>query len=234
MDDRETIDQYDLVEIVRVPEKLQGLIEVGDVGVVVEKYDDKNFKVECLQPGGSYKWLKPLHAKYLRLKSKDPFSIWAEKSLADKSIMRRSVSLGTLIGAVTGGLMGGGLGAITRNAGGILIGLIAGLILGIVTGALTAALTVKTAGTSGGIGVGYFTGMLFGGVLGLILGSLIPASWRIGAHTDGLPLLEAFTIGRFETATLLSFSLSILATVVGVLISGKNLMPRNLEERYRP
>ena len=48
-------------------------------------------------------------------------------------------------------LMGGGLGAITRNAGGILIGLAVGLILGILTGALTAALTVKTAGTSGGI-----------------------------------------------------------------------------------
>ena len=234
MDERETIDQYDLVEIVLVPEKLQGLIEVGDVGVVVEKYDDKNFKVECLQPGGSYKWLKPLHVNYLRLKSKDPFSIWAEKSLADKSIMRRSVSLGTLIGAVTGALMGGGLGAITRNAGGILIGLIAGLILGIVTGALTAALTVKTAGTRGGIGVGYFTGMLFGGVFGLILGSLIPTSLRIGAHTDGLPLLEAFMIGRFETATLLSFSLSILAPVVAVWISGKNLAPRNLKERYRP
>jgi hypothetical protein len=234
MDDGEKINQYDLIEIIQVPEKLEGVIDIGDVGVVVEKYDDKNFLIECLQPGDSYKWLKPLNIKYIRLKSKDPFRLWEKKSLAEKSITKPSIALGTSIGSISGALIGGGLGAITRSLNGILIGLLIGLILGVVTGALTAVLTVKTAGTTGGIGVGYFTGMLFGGVFGMIVGVLVPTSWRMSAHTEGLPVLDALTLGRFETAILTSFLLSILATIVGVWIGGKNLLPRNLKERYRP
>src|SRR5262245_57517877 len=115
MEDREKISQYDLVEIIQVPEKLQGVIDVGDTGVVAEKYDEKTFVIECLQPGCSYKWLKPLSSKYIRLKSKDPFSIWAQKSLAEKSIVKPSMILGTFIGAVSGTLIGGGLGAITKS-----------------------------------------------------------------------------------------------------------------------
>jgi hypothetical protein len=233
MDDSEKINQYDLVELIRIPEKLEGVIDIGDVGVVVEKYDDETFLIECIQQGGSYKWLKPLNIKYLRLKSKDPFSIWANKSLAEKSIAKPSIALGGFIGAISGALIGGGLGAITRSLNGVFIGLVIGLILGIVTGALTAALTVKTAGTTGGIGVGYFTGMLFGGVFGMIIGALIPTSWRMSAHTEGLPVLDALMLGRFETAILASFLLSILATIVGIWIGGKNLIPRNLKERYR-
>ena len=233
MDDREEINQYDLVEIIQVPEKLQGVIDIGDIGVVVEKYDDKTFQIECIQPGGSYKWLKPLNVKYIRLKSKDPVSLWAKKSFAEKSITKPSLTLGAFIGASCGALIGGGLGVITRSLNGILIGLLIGLVLGVVTGTLTAALTVKTAGTTGGIGVGYFTGMLFGGVFGMVIGALIPTSWRIGAHTEGLPMLDALMMGRFETAILFSFLLSILATIVGIWIGGKNLIPRNLKERYR-
>jgi hypothetical protein len=234
MEDRQKISQYDLVEIIQVPEKYEGVIDLGDVGVVVETFDDETFEIECIQPGGSYKWLKPLNIKYVRLKSKDPFSSWAKKALTDKSITRTSIGLGSLIGAIFGALIGGGLGAITKSLNGILIGLLIGLILGVVTGALTAALTVKTAGTTGGIGVGYFTGMLFGGVFGMILGTLIPTSLRLSAHTEGLPVLDALMMGRFETAILLSFLLSILATIVGAWIGGKNLVPRNLNERYRP
>jgi len=234
MDDREKINQYDLVEIIQVPEQYEGVIEIGDIGVVVEKYDDENFEIECPQPGGFYKWLKPLNIKYIRLKSKDPFSIWAKKSLNEKSITRTSMALGAVIGATFGALIGAGLGAITRSLNGILIGLVIGLTLGVVTGVLTAALTVKTAGTTGGIGVGYFTGMLFGGVFGMILGMLIPTSLRMSAHTEGLPVLDALMMGRFETAILTSFLLSILATIVGIWIGGKNLVPRNLKERYRP
>ena len=233
MDDRENINQYDLVEIIRVPEKLEGVIDIGDIGVVVEKYDDENFKIECLQPGDSYKWLEPLSIKYVRLKSKDPFSGWMKTSLIDKSMTRNSIILGAVIGAIFGALIGAGLGAITRSLNGIFIGLFIGLILGVITGALTAALTVKTAGTTGGIGVGYFTGMLFGGIFGMILGALLPASWRMSAHTEGLPVLDALMLGRFETAILTSFLLSILATIVGIWIGGKNLVPRNLKERYR-
>ena len=225
MDNRDKINQYDFVEIIQVPEQYRDVIDIGDIGVVVEKYDDKNLEIECLQPGGSYKWLKLLNIDYVRLRSKDPFSRWAEESLRDKSITQTSVTLGVAIGAIFGALLGVGLGAITKSLNGILVGLIIGLILGVVTGALTAALTVRMAGRTGGIGVGYFTGMIFGGVFGMILGALIPESLRLSAHTEGLPLLDALMMGSFQTAILASFLLSILATIVGVWIGGKNEVP---------
>jgi hypothetical protein len=227
MENRDNINQYDLVEVTRVPEEYRGVIDIGDIGVVVEKYDDENFEIECVNPGGSYKWLETLNIKYVRLRSKDPYNPWIEKSLTDKPIMKKSIILGVALGASFGALIGVGLGAITRSLNGILIGLVIGLLLGMVTGALTAALTVKTAGTTGGLGIGYFTGMLFGGVFGMLLGALIPASLRMRAHTEGLPVLDALMMGRFETAVLASFTLSILATIVGVWIGGKNLVSWN-------
>ena len=224
MDNRDKINEYDLVEIIQVPERLEGIVDIGDIGVVLEKYDDTSFKVECIQPGGSYKWLRMLDARYLRLRSRDPFSSWARKSLREKSITETSIIWGIVVGAFAGALIGAGLGAITKSLNGILIGLIIGLTLGAVTGALTAALTVKTAGRTGGIGVGYFTGMIFGGVFGMTLGALIPASLRMRAQTDGVPLLDALMMGSFETAILTGFLLSILATIVGVWVGGKNLV----------
>jgi hypothetical protein len=224
MDSHDKINQYDLVEIIQVPERLEGVIEIGDIGVVVEKYDDKHFKVECLQSGGTYKWLNLLNIQSVRLRSRDPFSDWAKKSLTDKSITQTSIPLGVVVGAIFGALIGAGLGAITKSLNGILIGLAIGLILGVVTGALTAALTVRTAGITGGIGVGYFTGMLFGGVFGMLFGALIPESLRMSAQTEGLPLLDALMMGSFQTAVLAGFLFSILATIVGVWIGGKNLV----------
>ena len=234
MGDLGNINQYDVVEIIQVPEEYEGVITIGDVGVVIEKIDDENFEIECIQPGGSCKWLAILNIKSVRLKSKDPFSTWAKKSLADESITKPSITLGAIIGASLGALIGGDLGTITKSLNGVLIGLAMGLIFGVVTGALTAALTVKTAGTTGGVAVGYFTGMVFGAVFGMILGALIPTSLRLSAHTEDLPVLDALMLGRFETAMLTSFLLSILATIVGVWIGGRNLAPRNLKERYRP
>src|SRR6266487_4300354 len=148
MDGREKINQYDLVEVIQVPEQYEGVINLGDIGVVVEKYDEKNFEIECLKPGDSYKWLERLNIKYIRLKSKDPYSVWIKKSLIEKPMMQKSIRLGIVLGAIFGALTG--------------IGLVIGLILGVMTGALTAALTTKIAGTTGGIGVGFYTGMLFG------------------------------------------------------------------------
>ena len=234
MHNHEEIDQYDLVEIIQVPEKYVGVINIGDVGVVVEKYDDENFQVECVQLGGSYKWLEMLNISYIRLRSKDPYDPWIKKSLTDQPLMQKSIFLGMVIGATFGALIGAGFGAITMTLNGILVGFVIGLVLGVVTGALTAALTVKTAGTTGGIGVGYFTGMLFGGVFGMSIGALIPTSLRMSADTEGLPMLDALMMGRFETAMLTGFLLSILGTIVGTWIGGKNLIPRNLKERYRP
>lgn len=228
MENGDKINQYDLVEVVRVPEELIGVIYQGDIGVVVEKYDDKNFKVECVEPGGSNQWLQPLNVKYLRLKSRDPFDRWIQKSLTETSMTQKSVVLGTFIGTVFGALIGAGFGAISMTLRGILTGLVIGLVLGIVTGALTAALTVKAAGTTGGVSVGAYTGMAFGAVFGMIIGALVPTSLRMSANTHGMPVLDALVMGRFETAILASFLLSILGTMVGAWIGGKNLIPRNL------
>jgi hypothetical protein len=233
MNEREEINQYDLVEIIQIPEEYEGIIDIGDVGVVVERFEDKTLEVECVQPGGVTKWLERLHVRYFRLRSRDPYHPWIEKSLPDKPIMQSSILLGIIIGAVFGGLIGAGFGVMTRTLTGILIGLGMGLLFGVVTGAITAALTVKTAGTTGGIGVGYFTGMIFGGVFGMILGALIPTSLRMSANTEGVPVLDVLVMGRFETAMLISFLLSILGTMVGTWVGGRNLIPRNLKERYR-
>ena len=228
------INQYDFVEVIQVPERYAGIIDVGDVGVVVEKFGREYFEIECVKPGDDCKWLVRLSIKYIRLKSKDPYSSWIKKSLGDRAILQASVNLGAVIGGLFGALIGTGLGAITKSLTGILIGLVIGLVLGVVTGALTAALTAKIAGTTGGIGVGFYTGMLFGGFLGTLIGALIPTSLRLSAHTEGLPMLDALMMGRFETSMLTGFLLSTLGTIVGVWIGGKNEVPRNLEERYRP
>ena len=227
---REKIDQYDLVEIIQVPEQYEGVIAIGDIGVVIEKYDEKNFEVECTQPGGSYKWLEPLNIRYLKLRSKDPYNIWAKKSF-DKSLMQRSMRLGAVIGTLFGALMGAAVGAITTTLNGILLGTLSGIVFGVMTGALTAALTVKTAGTTGGVGVGYFTGMVFGGVFGMTLGALIPPSLRMSAHTEGLPVLEALMMWSFDNAILTSFLLSILATIVVAWVGEKILVPRDLKNK---
>jgi hypothetical protein len=69
---QDRIDQYDLVEIVVVPEQYNGLIDVGDIGVAVEIYEHEDFEIECVNPDGSYKWLATLNSRYIRLKSKIP------------------------------------------------------------------------------------------------------------------------------------------------------------------
>jgi hypothetical protein len=130
--------------------------------------------------------------------------------------------------------MGIGLGAITQNINGILLGFVIGLVFGVINGLLTALVTVKVAGRTGGVGVGYFAGMLLGGTFGMIVGALIPTSLRMNAGTGELPILDALVMGRFETAVLFSFTCSILDTIVAVWVSGKNQIPRNLKERYRP
>jgi hypothetical protein len=144
------------------------------------------------------------------------------------ALMQKSILLGALLGAIFGGVIGVGSGALTMTLNGTLVGLIVGLLLGVITGVLTAALTVKTAGTTGGIGVGYFTGMLFGGIFGMLVGVLLPPSLRTSANTAGIPVLDVLMIGRFETAMLTSFLLSILGTMVGAWVGGRNLVPENL------
>jgi hypothetical protein len=227
---REKIDQYDLVEIIQVPEALEDVIDLGDVGVVVEKYDERNFHVECVQPGGPSKWLARLNIRYIRLRSKDPYSRWVKRS-QDRTLMQKSVTSGAVIGGMFGVIIGAVFGAITMTLNGVLIGAAVGSILGMITGVPTAALTAKIAGTTGGIGVGYFVGMVFGGILGLILGALAPPSLWMSAQTDGMPVLSALMRGRIETAISTSFLLSVLATIVGSWVAGNNLVPRDLKDK---
>lgn len=216
-----------MIKVIHVPEEYRGLIDVGDIGIVVEKHGNENFEIECLTPDGSFKWLETLNIRFIsRYVGSSPNT----RQTVEKRLMRYSVPLGSAIGACVGVLTGLGFGAITGSLHGVLIGSGIGLALGTVTGALTAALTVRTAGTTGGVGVGYFTGMLFGGAFGMILGALVPASVRTSANTQGLPVLDALVMGRFETAILAGFLLSILATIVGVWVGGKNLVPRNLKK----
>lgn len=220
------ITRYDMVKVIQVPEEYKGLIDVGDIGIVVEKHDAETYEIECITPDGSFKWLETLNIQFI---SKYLGASTARRTF-ERRMMQNSVRLGSLIGACVGMLTGAGLGAITMSLNGILIGLGIGLILGGVTGAASAALTVKTAGTTGSVGVGYFTGMLFGGTFGVLVGALVPPSLRMRAHTENLPVLDALMMGRFETAVLAGFLLSILATIVGVWIGGKNYIPRNKRE----
>lgn len=71
----ERIDPFDLVEVVEVPEEHQGIIDVGDVGVVLEIDDNDSYEIECRWPDGSYKWQEILHSRYIRLKQKIPDNI---------------------------------------------------------------------------------------------------------------------------------------------------------------
>src|SRR5512138_3809602 len=107
MSEQEKIDQYDVVEIIHVPAEYEGVISIGDVGVVVERYDDETFEVECVETSGSCKWLATLTIQDIRLKSKDPFRHWATQSLKDPSITQPSIRLGTFLGAALGALIGG-------------------------------------------------------------------------------------------------------------------------------
>ena len=153
------------------------------------------------------------------------------KYVNNKSLMRTSIRFGFLLGAIFGALIGTAVGALTMTWNGMLIGLVVGLALGGLAGLLTAALTARIAGTTGGIGVGYFTGMIFGGVFGMLLGVLIPSSvWRI-AYTAGLPVLSGLTMSRFEAVMHIGFLFSVLAAIIGVWVSGKNLVPRDLKKQ---
>lgn len=145
--------------------------------------------------------------------------------------MKKSIIFGGVLGIIFGGLVGAGLGAITLTSSGILGGLVIGILLGLLTGALTGASVFKTAGTTEGVSVGVYTGMAVGTFFGGLIGLLIPTSVRLNFNTQGLPVLDALTMGRFETAIFFSFFLAILATLIGGWVAGKNLVPRDIKKK---
>ena len=76
-------------------------------------------------------------------------------------------------------------------------------------------------------------GTSVGAIFGALIGLLIPSSRQMSAKTDGMPVLNALMMGRFETAILTSFLLSVLATIVGAWTGGRNLIPRAIQEKPR-
>src|ERR1051325_6773904 len=105
MDKPDKINQYDFVEIIQVPEEYEGIIDVGDIGVVVEKHSDESFEIECLTADGSYKWSETLNRKYLSKHLRTP-----KRRGNDQDIMKRSVVLGSIVGMGFGALIGAGIG----------------------------------------------------------------------------------------------------------------------------
>ena len=132
------------------------------------------------------------------------------------------LGFGTLVGAITG--------ALSLSWSGVLFCAMAGAILGLLTGGFTGALTVWSAGQSGGVSYGAYTGMLFGAIFGGILGIFIPDSFRASVASLNILVLDVLTRGRFETAVLLSFLVTLVATMVGAWVGGRNLKPRDLNK----
>ena len=142
-------------------------------------------------------------------------------------MMQKSLLFGGISGSLLGTVVGAGLGLITATLNGVLVGAAAGFALGILTGIPVAALTVRTAGTTEGVSVGAYTGMGLGALIGGVVGAAIPKSVLMSAGTEGMPVLDAFILGRFETIVLFAFLLCVLGTMVGAWVSGRNLLPRN-------
>jgi hypothetical protein len=128
------------------------------------------------------------------------------------------LGFGVLIGAITG--------ALSVSWNGIQFCASAGGVIGVFAGAITGALVVRTAGSTGGVSIGAYTGMLFGAFFGGMLGIFIPASFRASVAALDILLLKVLTQGWFETAVLLSFLVSILCTIVGAWVGGRNLKAR--------
>jgi hypothetical protein len=139
----------------------------------------------------------------------------------------KSSVFGAGLGFVCGTIVGMITGALSVSWDGVLFCAIAGSILGLLAGALTGALVVRTSGSTGGVSIGAYSGMLFGAFLGGVLGIFIPDSFRASVAALDILILKVLTQGRFETAVLLSFLVSIVCTVVGAWVSGRNLARRN-------
>jgi hypothetical protein len=149
--------------------------------------------------------------------------------LENKELILKSSIFGAGLGLGFGLLIGIITGSLSASWSGVLFGAIAGAMLGLLTGSLTGALTVWTAGHTGGVSSGAYTGMVFGALLGGVLGIFIPDSFRTGIADLNILLLQVLTQGRFETAVLLSFLNTLIATMVGSWIGGRNLIKRNLK-----
>ena len=148
--------------------------------------------------------------------------------IENKKLYIKSTLFGMGLGGLFGALIGAATGALSASWDGIQFGAISGIIFGAWSGALTGALIVRTVGTTGGVSIGAYTGMAFGAIFGGILGFFIPDSFRADVASLNILILQVMTQGRFETAMLLSFLLSVIATIVGAWVGGRNLKAREI------
>ena len=148
----------------------------------------------------------------------------------NNGLYSKSIIFGTWLGAIFGIAIGAATGALSGSWSGVEFGAIAGVFLGVLTGATTATVTVRVGGDSGGVSTGAYAGMLYGAVLGGFLGAFIPNSFRAGVAAFHVLVLDVLTQGRFETAVLLCFLLSIIGTGVGAWVGGRTLKPRDLSK----
>jgi hypothetical protein len=56
----------------------------------------------------------------------------------------------------------------------------------------------------------------------------------MSVRAEGSLVLDALMSGRVESALFIGVLVSVLGAMVGTWVAGKNLIPRNLKERYRP
>lgn len=169
--------------------------------------------------------------KYLLHGQINKISLWKrETNLVNKELYLKSSIFGASLGGGFGILLGAATGALSSSWSGVQFGAIAGVVFGALTGTLTGALTVRIAGHSGGVSAGAYTGMLFGTVLGGAFGIFIPDSFRASVAAFHVLVLDVLTQGRFETAVLLSFLVSCIATMVGAWVGGRNLKARDFSK----
>ncbi|MBI5943331.1 MAG: hypothetical protein HY864_03105 [Chloroflexi bacterium] len=157
-----------------------------------------------------------------------------EIHLENKDLYLKSSIFGASLGGGSGLALGAATGALSASWSGVQFGAVAGLVIGALTGLLTGALTVRVGGRTGGVSTGAYTGMLFGAVLGGMFGIFIPDSFRASVAAFHVLVLDVLTQGRFETAVLLSFLVSCIATMVGAWVGGRNLAARNLSKDQSP
>ncbi len=150
--------------------------------------------------------------------------------LENKYLYVKNSIFGAGLGSGSGIVLGAATGALSASWSGVQFGAIVGLVIGALTGLMTGALTVRVGGRTGGVSTGAYTGMLFGAVLGGALGIFIPNSFRTSVAAYHVLVLDVLTQGRFETAVLLSFLVSCIATMVGAWIGGRTLEGRKLSK----
>ena len=58
--------EFDIIEVLAVPESDRDIVSVGDVGTVVFVYSNDAFEVKCVMDDGSTKWLVKFPRNFIK------------------------------------------------------------------------------------------------------------------------------------------------------------------------